>query len=157
MRTIWGYKVETGIARLRRRAGLLLAVCAVALVAVLAIGRAQVASAAPGCPPGVTNSLYCAPPQITATMQWTFFYSPRYSKVLSLGVNSAANTTLLVTCRGRGCPYKHRSMPVRSTKPCGKNGKSTCPTHGMLNLAPAFKKRHLAIGTKLSVAITRSG
>lgn len=149
--------METGTARGTRRAGFLLAVCAVALAAVLALGRAPVASATPGCPPGVTNSLYCAPPQITATMEWTFFYSPRYSRILSLGVNSAAHTTVLVKCHGRGCPYRRRSMVVSSTKPCGKDGKLRCPSHGSLNLTRPFKKRHLAVGTKLSVAITRSG
>lgn len=149
--------METGTDRVTRRAGSVIVVCAVVLAAMLVIGRAQVASAAPGCPPGVTNSFYCAPPQITATMEWTFFYSPRYGRVMSLGVSSAARTTVLVTCRGRGCPYKRHSVFVGATKPCGKNGKSICPTHGTLNLTRPFKKRHLAIGTKLSIAITRSG
>lgn len=146
--------------RATRRTGFLIAVCAFALTALLAAGGAQAsstASAAAGCPPGTSNSLYCAPPQISATMEWTFFYAPRYTRVLSLAVNGASHDTVVVTCHGHGCPYRRRTMPVASTKPCGKNGSSRCPTHGDLALNRPFKKKHLAVGTKLSVAIVRSG
>lgn len=40
------------------------------------------------------------------TMQWTFHYTPAYTKALSLAVNGApAGASVLIACHGRGCPF----------------------------------------------------
>ena len=141
-------------------AAALTAVSVMAVTAVPGIARAQAeatAAATPGCPPGVTLTIYCAPPQITATMEWTFFFTPKYTKVLSLAVHNAARATVIVRCKGRGCPYAQRSAYVSTTKPCGKKHTRRCRTFGSINLTRGLRRRHLAVGSKLSVAITRSG
>ena len=158
--TIWGVQIRTQRHSLISKSAVLAATTAAVLTGLFAASTPRVpaaAAAVPGCPPGVTVQLYCSPPQLTSTMQWTFFYAPTYSKVLSLVLDNAAQTAVLIKCSGRGCPYHKHSTFVGPTKPCGKQNKSTCPTHGSLNLTRAFKNRHLSVGTKLSVAVTRSG
>jgi hypothetical protein len=143
----------------KRKTTVVVATIAAGLTGLVAASSPQVpaAAATPGCPPGVSVPIYCAPPQITATMQWTFFFAPKYTKVLSLLLNNAAHDTVLVKCSGRGCPYRKHSAVVTTTKPCGKKHTRRCPTHGSLVLAPSFKNKHLSVGSKLSIAIMRSG
>jgi hypothetical protein len=90
-------------------------------------------------------------------MLWTFAFKPTYTRVLSLVVNGASLTTVLVECQGRGCPYTKRTAFVPTTRPCGKKHRRRCPTYGTLDLTPGLQKHRLSVGTKLSVAITRSG
>jgi len=96
---------------------------------------------------------------IAATMQWTFTYAPSYTKVLALVVNGLPpNTTVSVTCHGRGCPVPKRLATTARTKRCqtpGKNGKCSGPK--TVDLTPAFKNRLLRSGTKISVKISRPG
>lgn len=94
---------------------------------------------------------------ITSTMQWTFYYTPKYTRALSIVVNSATGATVLVTCHGKGCPFVHRTAVVTKTRPCGPKGKRVCPTYGTLKLTPWFAQHHLRIGTHFSIAITRAG
>ena len=96
---------------------------------------------------------------IAATMQWTFNYSPSYTKVLALVVNGLPpNSTVSVTCHGRGCPIARRLATMARSKRCQspqKNGK--CPGLKTVSLTPAFQNRRLRPGTRISVKITRPG
>jgi Invasin, domain 3/Bacterial Ig-like domain (group 3) len=93
---------------------------------------------------------------ITSTMQWTFYYTPAYTKVLSLVVNGAsAGATVLVKCHGRGCPFAKHSTAVAKTRRCGQKGKRRCPIAGSMDLAPAFHQHRLHLGSKITVVISR--
>jgi hypothetical protein len=85
---------------------------------------------------------------VTATMQWTFYYTPSYTKILGLFVNGlSAQTTVLVGCHGHGCPFLRRTP--------ASNAKRGAP--GVLNLARSFRGRRLPVGTQITVAITIPG
>ncbi|MBV8991653.1 MAG: Ig-like domain repeat protein [Solirubrobacterales bacterium] len=93
---------------------------------------------------------------VTSPMQWTFYYTPTYSKVLSLAVNGASTSaTVVVTCHGRGCPYGKRTTVVAKYARCSKTSKHKCPATKNVDLAPAFKNRHLRLGAQIAVEITR--
>jgi Bacterial Ig-like domain (group 3)/Invasin, domain 3 len=102
------------------------------------------------------------PPQvlgiITSTMQWSFYYTSQYTRVLSLMVNGVpADATVHVTCRGRGCPFAKRVAAIAKTRRCGLKGKPRCATNGKINLASGLRKHPLHVGTRLAVQITRPG
>ena len=93
---------------------------------------------------------------ITATMQWTFYYTPSYTKVTNLvvhGVPSAA--TVLVKCSGRGCPFAHHASALSKRTRCGKKNNGMCFTSGRFNITPGFASRRLAVGTRVTVEIIR--
>jgi hypothetical protein len=94
---------------------------------------------------------------ITATMQWTFHYTRRGTSINALVVNGALHSTVSVECHGQGCPFTKRSTAVKSTRPCHRGTRHTCPTHGTLELTPIFRNRRLSVGTWFAVKITRSG
>ncbi len=95
---------------------------------------------------------------ITSTMQWTFYYTPSYTKVLALVVNGASpGATVLVNCHGRGCPFVRRANAVTKTRPCGAKGKRRCPTHGRINLTPALQNHRLRVGARINVEVVRPG
>jgi hypothetical protein len=138
----------------------LAALSAAAVTVVMAIALAPSladATTTPGCPPGYGNRWYCSRPEITATMQWTFFFAPRYTRVVLLQVNGASLTTVRVRCSGRGCPYPRQQAFVSRYVPCGRHHQFRCPTHGTLNLTGGLRRSHLSPGVVLSVAITRWG
>ena len=84
---------------------------------------------------------------ITSTMQWTFAFSPTFTRVLALSVSSApAGATVVVTCHGTGCPFTKQSTPVT---------KQT--SSASIGLGAPFHGRHLAVGTALNVQILRPG
>jgi Bacterial Ig-like domain (group 3)/Invasin, domain 3/Bacterial Ig-like domain (group 1) len=92
---------------------------------------------------------------ITSTMHWAFRYTPTYTNIVDFGVSGAANTAIVVTCQGSGCPFAKRKVRVPKTRACGPGASRTCPTHGKVNLAPYFHGRNLAVGTKITVLIAR--
>jgi adhesin/invasin len=94
---------------------------------------------------------------VTSTMQWTFHYEPSYTKLAAFAVNGAsARSNVVVTCRGRGCPYAKRSTAVAKTVHCTqKSGKRICPTSGSVQLAPAFRNHRLGVGAEITVTISR--
>lgn len=95
---------------------------------------------------------------IDATMQWSFAFGPTYTNVLSLVVHGASpGESVLVSCTGRGCPFRKRTIAVTKTKPCGPKGKRKCPTHGNVNLTPVLSNHRLRVGTQLNVRIVRGG
>jgi hypothetical protein len=99
--------------------------------------------------------------RITSTMRWSFFYTPTYTKVIGLMLKGAAHTRVLVTCRGRGCPFSHRVLGVSQHKPCKRKAHGRCRqskrSAGTINLAAAFGSRQLRPGTRIAVAIIRPG
>jgi len=93
---------------------------------------------------------------ITATMQWTFYYMPSYTKVTKLVVNGVPSAaTVLVGCSGRGCPFAHHASALTKRTRCGKTNNGMCFTSRSFNITPAFASRRLAVGTRVTVEIIR--
>jgi hypothetical protein len=95
---------------------------------------------------------------ITATMQWAFYFTPRYTAVRSLVVNGAfPGARVLVTCRGHGCPFTRRATSLTKGKRCARKAKRSCLAPGTLDLTPSFTRRHLAVGARITVSIVSPG
>jgi hypothetical protein len=93
---------------------------------------------------------------ISSTMQWAFYYTPAYTQVRSLAVNGvSAGTTVLVNCRGEGCPFAHRATLEANGARCGKEPKRMCFAHGSFAITPGFGSHRLAVGTRITVEVTR--
>jgi hypothetical protein len=92
---------------------------------------------------------------ITSTMLWTFAFRPTYTKILAFSINAAPiGASVVVKCRGVGCPFAKRSTPVkrcRTSKAC-KHERSTS-----IGLESRFRGRRLAVGTGVTVQIVRPG
>jgi hypothetical protein len=90
------------------------------------------------------------------TMQWTFHYTPAYTKVLALVVDGApAGAEVLIGCHGRGCPFTKPLSVISGANRCGPKGRRRCATDKTIELAHDFRKRGLRVGTRITVAITR--
>jgi Bacterial Ig-like domain (group 3) len=98
-----------------------------------------------------------APRTITPTMQWTFFYSPTYTRVMALVINGANGDKVLVLCHGAGCPFSKASARVKNQPSCTATANGACPARGKLNLTSAFHARRLRIGAQIRILITRAG
>jgi hypothetical protein len=95
---------------------------------------------------------------VTATMQWTFDFTPSYTKVIGLIINGLSKqTTVLVGCRGHGCPFSRRTPPLNAGHPCGQGHKPGCQPPGTLNLLPSFGEHRLGAGAQITIAITIPG
>ncbi|MGZ6666048.1 MAG: Ig-like domain-containing protein [Solirubrobacteraceae bacterium] len=93
--------------------------------------------------------------KVSAMIQWSFYYTPTYTRVLVLLVKGASTKAVVtVNCHGRGCPYAARTLKVPPTKHCGANGRSTCTT-GTIDVARTFKNHHLSVGTRITVVVSR--
>jgi adhesin/invasin len=98
---------------------------------------------------------------ISSIMQWTFFYTPTYTKVLALVVNGAPiGGAILVQCHGRGCPFAHGTATVPKPKPCKRKSGRKCPRPHpvVVNLMarfPHFRLHRLNVGAQLTVRIVR--
>ncbi|MGH2870648.1 MAG: Ig-like domain repeat protein, partial [Solirubrobacteraceae bacterium] len=93
-----------------------------------------------------------------STMQWSFFYAPKYSKVLNLRVSSApAGATIHLACRGGGCPFRDQTTKIVRHTRCRTKGGRRCSTvaAGIVQLASAFGRRHLGVGAQVSIAIVQ--
>jgi hypothetical protein len=92
---------------------------------------------------------------ISATMQWTFNYTPQYTEVLALVLNGAQQTAVTVRCAGRGCPFKNHAIVVGATHPCGKHLRRRCSNALGFNLTRIFRSHHLKVGERITVMITK--
>jgi hypothetical protein len=86
---------------------------------------------------------------------WSFYYTPAYTRIITLTVkNVSIKATVTVTCKGGGCPYSKVTMKVPLLKRCGARHKSLCGTADVA-LAPRLKSRHLSVGTRITVIVSR--
>ena len=93
---------------------------------------------------------------ITATMQWTFRYTRRYTTVNALVVNGALNANVVVVkCQGPGCPFAKHTTFVTGTRQCGLKATRTCLTPRRLDLTPRFRMGRLGVGAQITVMIVR--
>jgi hypothetical protein len=93
---------------------------------------------------------------ITATMQWAFFFTPKYTMVRNLVVNGASpGARVVVHCHGRGCPFVNHATVLTQGKRCGRKAKRSCVTPGTLNLTASFAGHHLSLGARITVSIIR--
>ena len=94
------------------------------------------------------------------TMAYAFNLSPSFTTVTSMIVNAvAARAKVTVTCAGKGCPFALRSAPVVRPKPppCKRKRchKQQPQSIGNSDLAHLFGSAHLAVGTRISVRVTK--
>jgi hypothetical protein len=95
---------------------------------------------------------------VKATMQWTFYYTPSYTKILRLtGHGLSAQTTVLMRCRGHGCPFSTRVPSPKARHQCGHGNKANCQPAGTLDLSPSFRGYRLHVGARLTIAMTIPG
>jgi len=91
---------------------------------------------------------------ITSTMQWGFYYTPSYTIVRALVVHGTPRgATVLVDCRGRGCPFSRRAVHAADDKGCSVKMRRMCSAHGTVLITPAFENRRLGVGARITVAI----
>jgi len=94
-------------------------------------------------------------PVVTATMEWTFFYTPRFTVLRSLTLSGASvGTQLIITCRGRGCPFARHTKSVAKGIRCSPTARRRCAGHrGPINLTPMFRQHRLRVGTRVTIEI----
>ncbi len=95
---------------------------------------------------------------ITATMQWSFRYAPAYTKVLLFAINRAPiGSTVIVKCRGTGCPFARSATVITKAKRCVRKGKRRCVplAPGSVSLTARFANRKLRPGTTITVTVVR--
>ena len=93
---------------------------------------------------------------INSTLQWKFYYHPKYTQILFLqafGVASAS--TLRLTCHGTSCPFTTLRSSVASPASCSGGAHAICSAGSGVNLLPVFRNRHLRPGTQITLWITR--
>jgi hypothetical protein len=94
--------------------------------------------------------------RIDANMQWIFAYSPAYTRVIQLLVNgSSAGDTVVMKCRGKGCPFTKRVRTVTRSYRCARNPKHSCPGARVAHLISPLRGHRLYVGAKLIVIIER--
>ncbi len=101
-------------------------------------------------------------PDIGATMTWSFGWSRTYTIVESFAVHGLPSTddlSITVTCRGRGCPFKHKHLDPGSRICHGHRCTAALPiaSRGNVDLIKLFKARRLRVGTHISVSVVRPG
>jgi hypothetical protein len=94
--------------------------------------------------------------RITATMQWTFHYTPSYTRIIELVLYGAhRGSTVTINCTGRGCPFKAHSRTVARQKRCRSTRAHACPAPGTIDLGPSFHRRDLRAHVRVTVTVTR--
>jgi hypothetical protein len=94
--------------------------------------------------------------RLTATMRWTFRYAPSYTQIAALSVQGPAlGATIATRCTGKGCPFKVHRMKVRKLKRCRTKHTGHCPAPRAVNLEWEFHGHNLAVGSRVSVMISR--
>lgn len=84
--------------------------------------------------------------RIHPILSWSFYYAPRFSKVLVLTLEHLpSGARVHVTCAGRRCPLVSRSVSVHRAATTA------------INLMPLFGGRRLRPGTVVTVSVQRPG
>jgi hypothetical protein len=95
---------------------------------------------------------------ISVTMQWTFTFTPTYAQPLVLAVDGApSGATILLKCRGHGCPFAARSIATDATHRCGSKPRRHCGPPKSINLLKWFGHRRLRVGARIVVRISKPG
>lgn len=93
---------------------------------------------------------------VSSTVRWTFYYTRNYTQLLFLQVFGVSNaSTMKLTCNGKGCPFVKLRAAAADSASCPSKAGSVCSTGSSINLLPAFRKRHLAAGSQITLSITR--
>jgi len=93
---------------------------------------------------------------VNSTVQWKFYYSPKYTQILFLQAYGVANASdLHLTCRGTSCPFTSVSSSAGQAANCSGHAHVICSAGSGINLLPIFRKRHLRAGTQIVFWITR--
>jgi hypothetical protein len=113
-------------------------------------------STAPSTPLTVTP--IPAKGQISATMQWTFFFTPSYTTVIGMVLNAVPyGATVRLGCTGHGCPFTSRRRTVSRPSLCTGATAGGCAISAALNLTSSFTGHQLAAGARITVMISRPG
>jgi adhesin/invasin len=99
-----------------------------------------------------------APQRLSSSLQWTFFFTPTYTNVLSLLAHGVpAGASVQVKCRGQGCPYGKRTIVVSNAKPCKTTPTRHCTKlpSSTVDLLAAFRHHRLKVGAKVTVEVLR--
>ncbi len=96
---------------------------------------------------------------ITATMEWIFAYTPSFTTITSLQLNGvSAGMSVLVSCKGQGCPFKRHMSTLRRGVRCTPTATHKCGgSAAPIKLGSAFHRHRLMIGSQFVVEIRRQG
>jgi Invasin, domain 3 len=94
-----------------------------------------------------------------ATMQWSFYYTPRYTVVQALALSgSVGGSIITIRCHGRGCPFGTRSAALAGSRQCVTKGRQRqCSTTVNYNLASSFRGKRLRAGALVTINVVRRG
>ena len=93
---------------------------------------------------------------INSTVQWKFYFHPKYTQILILQASGVANaSTLRLICHGSSCPFTTLNSSASAASGCSGHGHVICSGGSGINLLPVFRNRHLRPGTQIVLWITR--
>jgi hypothetical protein len=89
-------------------------------------------------------------------LRWEFFFTPSFTKVLSLIVDQAPlGSVVQITCHRR-CSFGDIFQAVNSLK-CAPHTHHCGPLHGTADVTRRLLNRHLRVGAKFSVEVYLPG
>jgi hypothetical protein len=92
---------------------------------------------------------------ISSKTYWTDYFTPTYTRFLAMVVHKLRlGTTIVLICRGQGCPFARQSLLVTS-KPCGPKAGCVTEKAQVIDLFPRLRGHRLRVGTVLTVELTR--
>jgi hypothetical protein len=92
---------------------------------------------------------------ISSKTYWTDFFTPTYTRFLAMVVHKLAlGTTIVLICRGQGCPFARQSLRVTS-KLCGPKAACVTEKAQVVDLFPRLRGHKLRVGAVLTVELTR--
>lgn len=94
-----------------------------------------------------------------AKMDWSFYYTPRYTLVQTLALKGPAGGGMIsIHCHGGGCPFVTRNARLTVSRQCVTTGKQQrCSTTVNYNVARSFRGRHLKAGALVVINVMRRG
>ena len=94
-----------------------------------------------------------------ARMQWSFYYTPRYTVVQALALKGPLGGSMItIRCHGRGCPFGTRNAPLAASRHCVRRGRQRrCSTTVNFDVARDFRGRRLSAGAVVVINVLRPG